>query len=235
MKKGNKIAQNMVYLREQVSRMTQEEFADSMNTKRANISAYEKGGITPKLELLTKLTQHYRISLETLMEVDLSALTVQEFAQLQNKMQEKSFIPKVVLADTEGKERIVFVPFKAAAGYFKGCEDELFMKDMPHFHVPHPAFQNGSFRAFEISGNSMLPIKNGDIVIATPLESVNQVKPNEMYVIVANEGIVLKRIQFTDIVSEIILKSDNPDYEPYSIEIGDIKEIWKVAWSLSMV
>jgi hypothetical protein len=75
----------------------------------------------------------------------------------------------------------------------------------------------------------MLPLPTGTIVIGEYVENWNDVKAGETYVFISmNDGVVYKRAgnKLKDNKS-IKLISDNPVYEPYTIEVQDILEIWK--------
>jgi hypothetical protein len=90
-------------------------------------------------------------------------------------------------------------------------------------------FKQGTYRAFEIKGDSMLPLVSGTIIIGEYVENWADVKTNETYVILSKtEGIVYKRIgnKFKE-NKKLKLVSDNPVYEPYEISGEDILEIWK--------
>jgi hypothetical protein len=52
---------------------------------------------------------------------------------------------------------------KASAGYINGYSDPEFVRELPKFHLP--MLQGGTFRAFEIKGDSMLPIHPGSIIV----------------------------------------------------------------------
>jgi phage repressor protein C with HTH and peptisase S24 domain len=95
--------------------------------------------------------------------------------------------------------------------------------------TPIPMFKQGTYRAFEIKGDSMLPLVSGSIIIGEYLENWGDVKPGETYVIISKtDGVVYKRAgnKFKD-NKKLKLISDNPVYEPYDINGEDILEIWK--------
>jgi phage repressor protein C with HTH and peptisase S24 domain len=96
-----------------------------------------------------------------------------------------------------------------------------------------PHLNNGTFRCFEVQGNSMVrTFFDGDLVFGKYVESLNEVKDGRVYVIVSkNDGIVLKRvINRVEKRGKLILKSDNKDgnYPTYTIDVEDIMEIWYV-------
>jgi hypothetical protein len=90
-------------------------------------------------------------------------------------------------------------------------------------------FRQGTYRAFEIKGDSMLPLQSGTIVVGEYLSNWNEIKPGETYVIISKgEGIVYKRVGNKLRENKTLkLISDNLVYEPYSIPSEDVLEVWK--------
>jgi hypothetical protein len=90
-------------------------------------------------------------------------------------------------------------------------------------------FKQGTYRGFEIKGDSMLPLQSGTIIIGEYQENWADVKVGETYVIISkNDGVVYKRAgnKYKE-NSNLKLISDNPVYEPYEISAEDVLEVWK--------
>jgi hypothetical protein len=122
---------------------------------------------------------------------------------------------------------IHFVPVKAAAGYLTSYADSEFIDELNTFTLPMLA--GGHYRAFEIIGDSMLPTPSGSIIVGEKVESLDDTKNGQAYIVVSkNEGIVYKRIQKNNkSKNKITLESDNPNYQPYQINAEDIVELWQ--------
>lgn len=140
-------------------------------------------------------------------------------------------VPQVVAVNPTGNENVVYVPVKARAGYLDGYGDAEFIESLPSFNMPH--LNNGTFRCFEVQGNSMVrTFFDGDLVFGKYVEDLADIKDGRVYVIVSKtEGIVLKRvINRIEGRNKLILKSDNKDgnYPTYTIDAEDIMEIWYV-------
>jgi len=132
-----------------------------------------------------------------------------------------------ISVDKDENENIEIVPLKASAGYLNGYADPEYVAQLPKLYLP--MFKQGTYRAFEIKGDSMLPLPSGTIIIGEYLENWADVKQGETYVIISrNDGVVYKRAgnKFRD-NKKLKLVSDNPVYEPYDINGEDILEIWK--------
>lgn len=142
-----------------------------------------------------------------------------------------SGMPQVITVNQSGDENVVFVPAKARAGYLSGYGDPEYIETLPSFNMPH--LTNGTFRCFEVQGNSMArTFSDGDLVFGKYVESLDDIKDGRVYVIVSkNDGIVLKRvINGIKKMGKLILKSDNVDgnYPIYMVNAEEILEAWDV-------
>ncbi|MDO5654677.1 MAG: LexA family transcriptional regulator [Flavobacteriaceae bacterium] len=136
-------------------------------------------------------------------------------------------MPRVITVDAEGLENIVLVSQKAAAGYGLNIEDSQWLSALPQFQIPLPEYRNSSFRGFEVQGDSMLPlVKDKSWVICSAVESLDQIKNNEIYVIVEQESIRLKVIQKDDMQKKLKLISLNPEYAEMETEYENVVEVW---------
>lgn len=143
-----------------------------------------------------------------------------------------------VVTNDAGKEKIVHVPYPAQAGYVDQFLDPLYLKELPTFNLPESRFSTGTYRCFDVSGDSMEPaLFSGEKVICSFVDPENwsgNVRTNYVYVLVTDSGLVVKRI-INKIDSEecLIIRSDNSFYEEYKLPISKVKEIWQVSHKLS--
>lgn len=138
-------------------------------------------------------------------------------------------MPQVISTDTNGNENIIFVSQKAQAGYLHGYGDMDFVENLPAFNLP--ILKEGTFRCFEVKGNSMYrTLCDGDLVIGSYIENLQDIRSGRIYIIITkNDGIVIKRV--INRIAErslLILKSDNKDYPTYTVHAEDIMEVWYV-------
>jgi phage repressor protein C with HTH and peptisase S24 domain len=139
-------------------------------------------------------------------------------------------MPKVVTTDTTGRDNIVLVPVKAAAGYLNGYSDPDFIENLPTYNFPK--IQNGTFRMFEVSGHSMFPtLHNGSYVVGQFVENwVKDIKDDRVYIIVSREdGVIVKRcLNRIKKYGNIYCKSDNrKEYPSFPVNPEDIIEVWE--------
>jgi len=214
------LASNLKVLRKK-SGLTQTQLAEELGVQRTMISAYEDGRSEPRLSTIMTLTKIFDVSIDELTSWDIAAKG-RQFLQ-----REKLKILTVTL-DQNDQERISMVGKKAAAGYLNGYADPEYMENLPNFGLPNLT-GNQTYRAFEISGDSMLPLIPGTIVVGAYLESPEEIKNGKTYVLVTkNDGIVYKRV-FNYIAErgKLFVVSDNQSYKPYDISIQEVIEIWE--------
>ncbi|MCS6833105.1 MAG: S24 family peptidase, partial [Flammeovirgaceae bacterium] len=92
-----------------------------------------------------------------------------------------------------------------------------------------------TYRAFEITGDSMLPIQPDSIVVGEYIDNWYDIKDGTTCIVVTKtEGIVLKQV-FNRIKTSktLLLKSTNILYQPYELNIEHVLEIWKFAAYIS--
>ncbi|MGN7205970.1 XRE family transcriptional regulator [Pedobacter sp. SAFR-022] len=217
------ISSNLKYLRKKKG-MTQQQFADALGIKRSLVGAYEEDRAEPKYDLLKKIADFYEFTIDEFINE-----TINDKWKPKTKAQGANLRVLSISVDKDDNENIELVPVKASAGYLNGFADPEYIRELPKFQLPIPALKQGTFRGFEIMGDSMLPIQPGSIVVGEYLENWSEIKPGETYIIISkNEGVVYKRVgnKFKE-NKELKLISDNKMYDPYTIASDDILEIWK--------
>lgn len=144
-------------------------------------------------------------------------------------------LPSVVTVAEDGKELVPFVPVKAAAGYLNKYADESYIQALPAMRLH--GFRNGTYRAFEVEGHSMLPtIHNGSIAVGEWVESIQDIRDRRIYIIITDGGIVIKRVvNRLNSDNRLILISDNAnkvEYPNSHVTAEQIKEVWYLRGAL---
>ena len=224
-------SKNLKHLRKKRHKLTQEKLARDLNLTRSVISSYEDGRAEPSIATLNNISEYFDISVDHLTSIDLSltdykALEVQRALERYTSARNlKVFSTQVNISDS----RIVpLVPQKAAAGYTTGFADVDYLNDLPKYNLPFLS-RGKKLRAFEITGDSMLPLQSGTIVIGEYVEDLNEIKDGSMYIVVSkNDGVVFKKVY--DKIHEkscLLLQSSNILYSPYEINVDEVIELWK--------
>lgn len=229
-------SQNIKLMRKRRGR-TQDDVAQALRMKRSTLSGYENEVAQPTIKALMAYSKYFGIAIDTLLKVDLTTLQESQLRQLERGYDVYISGNKIrVLAtttDAENNENIELVPEKAKAGYTGGFADPEYIKVLPTFQLPFLSKEK-KYRTFQISGDSMLPIPDGSFVTGEYVQNWNHIKNKMPYIILTSEdGIVFKLIE--NKLNEGILKlhSLNPLYEPYEVEVNQVREIWKFVHYIS--
>lgn len=211
---------NLKYLRK-LRGWTQEEFSNKLGIKRSLLGAYEEERADPRIEVLEQVGEMFKLTLDELLLKDLGDSKGNYLAKRRAQKM------------AAGTNEIQLVPVKAAAGYLAGYADPEFLDELNTFTLPMLA--PGSYRAFEIVGDSMLPTPSGSVIVGEKVDDVEEVKSNNTYIVISrNEGIVYKRVlKNTRAKNKFTLISDNTAYQPYNINAEDVIELWKATMVIS--
>jgi hypothetical protein len=144
-----------------------------------------------------------------------------------------------IVTEPDGTEKIVHVPVKAQAGYATDAMETTFLlENLPSYKLPDYAFHTGTFRSFEVSGDSMYPtLEEGDTIVCSYVDDnywESSVKDNHVYVIVTQGDVLVKRvINNLRKHRHLELHSDNDLFPVIRINLLEIKEIWLVKAKIS--
>ncbi len=209
-------SRNLKYLRK-LRGWTQEEFAAKLGIKRSLIGAYEEERADPRLEVLESMSEIFKVTLDELLLHDLGEEKGGNYLARRRQL-------KMMNAE---RSLIHFVPVKAAAGYLAGFADSEFIDELNTFTLP--MLTGGSYRAFEIIGDSMMPTPSGSVIVGEKVENMDSVKNNGAYIVISkSEGIVYKRVvKNNKNKNKLTLVSDNPAFQPYQVLAADVLEMWQ--------
>jgi transcriptional regulator with XRE-family HTH domain len=222
---------NLKVLRKRKLR-TQDDVAVALKLTRPTYSGYENDVALPNLETLVKISEFYDITTDVLLKLDLSKLSDSELRLVE--MGSDAYIKGSQLRvltstiDNTNNENIELVNIVAKAGYTRGFADPEYIKVLPTFQLPFLSREK-KYRSFQINGESMLPIPSGSYVTGEFIQNWYSLKDGDACVVLTMEdGIVFKCIENKLKASKKLgLYSLNKEFEPYSIDVADIKEIWK--------
>ncbi|HHH54632.1 MAG TPA: helix-turn-helix domain-containing protein, partial [Bacteroidetes bacterium] len=179
------LPQNLKYLRKK-HHISQRDLAEAVELARSTIGDYERGRSEPDIKTLIRLTDYFKISLDDLILKDLKK---EDYEIIRNK----DFRVLAITVNKDEKENIELVNTKAEAGYIEGFNDPEYVRDLPKLYFPN--IPEGTYRAFEIHGDSMLPMEPGSIVICSYVENMLDIKNGKTYVVVSKSGgLVYKRV-----------------------------------------
>ncbi|HEC41937.1 MAG TPA: LexA family transcriptional regulator [Bacteroides sp.] len=224
-------SQNIKLLRKRRNR-TQDELSHILGMRRSTLSGYENEVAEPGIHTLMAFSKYFGVAVDTLIRIDLAGLSESQLSELErgNDIYLRGSKLRVLATtvDNENEENIELVNEKAKAGYTNGFADPEFIQQLPTFQLPFlsPAKK---YRTFQLSGDSMLPIPDRSWVTGEFLQDWKQIRTGEAYVILTlDDGIVFKVAEnLLEKEHKLTLYSLNPIYEPFDVNVNEIKEVWK--------
>lgn len=218
------LGDNIRYLRKK-NGLSQQELADRLSVPRSSLSDYEREHTHVSLDNIIRLSEIFDVTIDDLLKSNLSH---QDLEIVRNK----DLRVLAISVDVDNNNNIELVETKAEAGYLESFSDPEYIKDLPK--IAFPNIPQGTYRGFEIHGDSMLPVESGSIVICSFVENLRDIKKDRTYVIISkSEGVVYKRVRPDFQHNKLTLISDNDAYLPYAINFSDIGEIWQYYAHLS--
>ncbi len=228
---------NIKFLRKRRGR-TQDDVASALGMKRPTLSGYENNVAQPNIEAMVALSDYFGIAIDTLVKVDLSGLQERELSQLERGYDVFIKGSKLrVLATTvtpENTDNIELVNEKASAGYSRGFADPEFIRVLPAFQLPFLP-RDRKFRTFQISGDSMLPIPDGAYVTGEYVQNWITIRDHMPYIVITlDDGIMFKVVEnLVKTEGALRMISLNPVYEPFTVEVSQIREVWRFVHYIS--
>jgi transcriptional regulator with XRE-family HTH domain len=224
------IAQNLKLLRKSTGK-SQEEVANDLQIKRTTLSGYENGSAEPNTENLVRMADYYRITVDQLLRHDFSASGIPEPTKYVDGSQLRVIATTV---NSDNVENIELVPVRARAGYTTGYADPDYIKVLPTFQLPFLS-PSRKYRTFPIVGDSMPPVPDGSWVTGEYLDNWNFIKNGTPYIVVTREDGIVFKIVYNHMHDDetLLLCSTNPMYEPYSIPVSQVLEVWKFTHYIS--
>jgi len=229
-------ASNLKFLRKR-RKLSQDMLAAILGMTRAKLNAHENGhSKSPVIEDLLRCADYFRMSVDTLLRVDLSTFSELKIRDLEAGNDVFLSGSKVrVLATTvssDNEENIEMVPIKAKAGYLGGFGDPEYLSTLPVFNLPNLP-KDKKYRMFQTEGDSMLPIADGAFVIGSYLSEWRLTKETPCVVVTTSEGISFKMLSFLPEERAFLLRSLNPIFSPYQVDAQEVQEIWKFEYYMS--
>src|SRR5688572_12616982 len=171
------VNKNLKYLRGQQG-LTQKQLAEKLGLKQAAVGAYEEERSTPPLSCLLDISKIFKVNIDLLVNHDLSRVPEKDW---RGKGPSKGKEVLAITVDSNNRENVELVTQKASAGYLAGYEDPQFVKELPKISLPVLP-RNKTYRAFEIQGDSMLPVQPGSIIFGEYQEDTRAIKNGKLYI-----------------------------------------------------
>lgn len=222
---------NLKFLRTKY-KLSQDFLAGKLRISRSKYNALESGQtVNPPLEDLIQVSDYFKISIDSLLRIDLSSLGELKLKELiaGNDIYQTGSQLRVltISVDKDNNENMEYVPVKAKAGYRSNFNDPEFIAGLPKFSLPNLPLHN-TYRMFPTTGDSMLPIPEGSDVIARFVQDWKRLRPRAMCIVIlkGEQDFVFKQVTFEE-NGKVLLESLNKQYAPYRVPVSDVLELWQ--------
>lgn len=220
--------------------LSQEALAAELNIPRTTLNNYENTRVlNPTTEIIISIAKYFFVSLDVLLKSDLGKFSEKQFMELEKGNDAYITGSKLrvltTTVDAKNQDNVELVSVRARAGYMTGYGDPEYIKRLPVFSLPF-LHRERKYRAFQISGDSMLPIPDKSYVVAEFMQNLHDVKDGEAYVVVtADDGIAFKTLDNQIKKNKtLLLSSLNSFYEPYEVAASKVRELWKFVCYISL-
>ena len=214
-------------------KLSQKAFADEIGITQGALSQLESGKSSLSVDTTARISKAFAIDCNWLIfgdgdkflnpskHIDKNAEASNESSSIDPANKNNSLVPLV-------KE-------EAHAGYIAQCHHDDYIKTLDVYKIP--GFDSGRYRMFEIAGDSMVPTMLPREIVVTELKADwKDIENGTLVVVVSDDGIVTKRFYYHESQSDQwILKSDNPDYDTYSLNRKQVRQIWEIKAKITHV
>ena len=216
-----------------VKKLSQAAFAELFGLARPSVGAYEEGRSEPKMETLTRIAQHFGLSVDLLLTKELTVNELYHFDIFKENIPAAPTAPSPPAHADLQDELTPVVYGNRTLEYIVHHHDAAFIDGLPWLKLPHQL--GGTTRAFEIRGAEMqLPKRQGlrhkDIVLCARVNLAQpKLQAGSIYVFVTQGKIMVRRVaeKLAD-GQRLYLKPDNADYSSQEFELTQALEIWEV-------
>lgn len=229
-KKGTKFEPKRITMLRELLQLSQVKFAQKIRISQGALSQIESGKSQISLDTLRNLSNELNVNCNWVVNG-----VGDIFYDDKSKSQEFTAQKVLVNVKSNNLSAIPLVQEEAHAGYIEGFEDPEYIKTLKVYQIP--GFENGSYRLFEIEGESMIPtVYPREIVICEHIDNKDAVENGTLCVVITKDGIVAKRVYYYENDKKLlILKSDNSRFKTYSLESKKILELWKIKGKITSV
>jgi len=220
------LSKNLTYLRKE-RKLNQQGVAAAIGISRSTLADYETGKSEPTASLLAKLSEFFDVTIDELVNGLIESPLFRQSGR-KASLQTSTIRVLPITVNSQQRQYIEYVSVAAVAGYLSEYSQAQFIEQLPRFWLPW--LTEGTYRAFDIQGDSMPPVHEGSVVIGRYIEHERDLKDNRRHVLVLrNDGVVFKKVIRESKKKDcLMLVSDNPVYAPYSIETIDVLEAWEM-------
>ena len=203
--------------------MSQQEFAELFDLKRATLGAYEEDRSNPKLETVVKIAKHFSIGIEDLLTKELTVNRLLRFNEAITVVpgdNQTEDIEGIACITERNKEE--FITQYSTANNISNIK-------LPQVYLPHVI--GAGKLAFVIDDLTMSGGANGflpkDMVIGTQVPLKEMEKTNsELVLAVTKDNLYFRKMNYQG--DKAVLKANHPGVEPVTLAPTEILGLWTI-------
>jgi phage repressor protein C with HTH and peptisase S24 domain len=129
---------------------------------------------------------------------------------------------------------VKFVDVPAEASYLRGFGDREFIEKLPTLRLPAMGTGSRELYGFTVRGDSMNDrFSNGDIILGQLVERNDALRWGEVYVLLLNDGLVVKELRKGPDEEHLTLHSFNAHFDPYDVLKSEVQAMFRHQASIS--
>ncbi len=199
---------------------SQETTARFLGMSRGNYSQIELGNQFPTYEILFKLAVFYNKSYEWILHGRQNASSSLPIYELPRPVSGTEF------------DKIRLVKNSDYYNYLTSNKDREYIDSLESLKANRIGEEmlliNSTYRVFEVSDYGMAGVvQKDDIVTARNIENCSDIIFNDIYVLVTNEEILIRRVlSYISDTGVLVCKADNSNYPLSIIKVEELQELW---------
>lgn len=211
-----------------VKKISQAQFAELFELNRGSVAAYEEGRAEPKLDTIIQIANYFSFSIDLLLNTELQANELLRLNALNEKLDKAHHFKKP--SSKKSNTGIELVAINSFAEYIANISKRDYLDNLPRIDLP-VTFKEAA-RAFVMNGSEMEYHQNGlhhgDILLCqlTNLKS-KTLDTGKVYTFVLGSTVLTRRLSTTN-EKELVLSTDDPNYENLTVSKKSILELWEV-------
>jgi len=183
-------------------KISQQQLADNLNVTRANISSWENSLSFPSISVLHRLSKYLSISIDNLLDVDLS---------------DKQIVRSIPMKLNGSSNKLIFQQ--------KSNEPQQSYSDVEnHLNIPGITY---SARTLEVLGDEMSPVfLSGDYVVGSEVEEVKEIRQQSLCIVEWSGGVLVRYVERHE--AGIKLRGTNRGSVSELISWEELRSLWEV-------
>ncbi|HAD98165.1 MAG TPA: hypothetical protein DCG19_12215 [Cryomorphaceae bacterium] len=211
-----------------VKNLSQSDFADLFDMKRASIGSYEEGRAEPKIATVLQIANHFGISIDDLLTKELS---VNDLSRFDIFKEELAGEVKHNLSPSKVPVDIIPVPYVSQAEQQAYLAGEIKSSVLPVIQLP--LLKGMNYRAFELNDDAMVYHGSGagkqDVVVGCRPDKfdLNQVESSKLYIFETRKQLYYRRLNAKNL-SNLVLEPLHPDHYQVTVASKEVQRVWQV-------